>query len=63
MLTAVCVGIGGQLHNIHRCVQMYTTSCSDEYDKTSWAEQGHTRDFLFIMFSYEFPLQNMSYGF
>ena len=23
---------------------------------TSWAEQGHTRDFLFIRISYEFPL-------
>ena len=27
-----------------------------ESSETSWAEQGHTRDFLFIRISYESPL-------
>ena len=27
-----------------------------EGNKTSWAEQGHTQDFLFIRNSYEFSL-------
>ena len=31
--------------------------------ETSWAEQGHTRDFLFIRISYEFPLWIMNYKF
>ena len=31
--------------------------------ETSWAEQGHTRDFLFIRISYEFQLWIMNYKF